>query len=176
MVEALGLANVTLQQLDILELSAEFGQFDYLIANGLYSWVPAAVRDQLLSICKTNLAPQGIAYVSYNAYPGSHLRDILREMLLFHVREVQSPAERVAQARALTGFLASSASSASGASQTPELYRTILASFEKEAGRLQDGVLFHDHLARCELAVLFPSVYTRRQTARLAISGRSRFL
>src|SRR5438093_4154914 len=59
LVEALGLKNITLRPLDIMQISSDFGRFDYIIAHGLYSWVPPAVQDKILAICKANLAPEG---------------------------------------------------------------------------------------------------------------------
>src|SRR6516165_7913322 len=73
-VESLGLTNVELKQLSILDVDSDFGRFDYIICHGVYSWVPAAVQEKILEICAQNLAPSGIAYISYNCYPGWHLR------------------------------------------------------------------------------------------------------
>ena len=67
--QALGLNNLTLTQMDILDVPAGLGQFDYIIAHGIYSWVPPQVRDKVLQVCQDHLAPQGVAYVSYNCYP-----------------------------------------------------------------------------------------------------------
>jgi hypothetical protein len=33
--------------------------------------VPAAVQDKVLEVCARHLAPDGVAYVSYNTYPGT---------------------------------------------------------------------------------------------------------
>src|SRR5262249_32814770 len=104
-VDELRLANIRLQQLDLMDLSADFGEFDYVIAHGVYSWVPAAVRERLLEIVKIHLAANGIAFISYNAYPGGYLRQTLREMMLFHTRNVQGARERVKGARELLEFL-----------------------------------------------------------------------
>src|SRR5262249_13120699 len=83
---SLALKNITLHHASIMDVTEDYGQFDYIIAHGVYSWVPADVREKILSIFHNNLAPQGVAYVSYNAHPGSHLRDLVRDMMLFHVR------------------------------------------------------------------------------------------
>src|SRR3981081_835880 len=40
---ALGLRNVVLHHLDVMDVSDAFGAFDYIIAPGLYSWVPEPV-------------------------------------------------------------------------------------------------------------------------------------
>ena len=55
---------------DLRDLGPEEGEFDYIFAHGLYSWIPADVRDRLLAVCRERLAPQGVAFVSYNVYPG----------------------------------------------------------------------------------------------------------
>ncbi len=94
----LELGNIVFHQLDVTELSPGFGEFDYVIAHGLYSWAPPAVRDKLLAVCKANLAPHGVAYVSYNTYPGCHLRNMIREMLLYQTRDIADP-ELKTQAR-----------------------------------------------------------------------------
>src|SRR5262249_26620757 len=70
LIKALGLKNISLQQADLMDLSSELGKFDYIIAHGLFSWVPEVVRDRILAICRAHLAPEGVAYISYNAYPG----------------------------------------------------------------------------------------------------------
>ncbi len=49
-VKALGLTNIQLLAMDIMDFSEAHGQFDYIIAHGVYSWVPntgagAASRD-----------------------------------------------------------------------------------------------------------------------------------
>src|SRR5215475_10805167 len=104
-VAALGLRNLRLVQADITAINGDWGKFDYIIAHGLYSWVPHEVREHLLELCRVLLAPQGIAFVSYNALPGGHMRSMLREMMLFHVRGFESPEDRIDQARALAQFL-----------------------------------------------------------------------
>jgi 2-polyprenyl-3-methyl-5-hydroxy-6-metoxy-1,4-benzoquinol methylase len=69
MAQALGLSNIRFQQMNVMDMDAGFGQFDYILAHGLYSWVPAVVRDRIMSVCQSHLTPNGIAYISYNVYP-----------------------------------------------------------------------------------------------------------
>ncbi len=107
--EELGLGNVALHEMDISAASPErFGRFDFIIAHGLYSWVPQPVRGHILAVCQEMLNPQGVAYVSYNAYPGNHLRDLVRGMMRFHTAGFEDPIEKVGQARGLLKFLAES--------------------------------------------------------------------
>lgn len=102
----LGILNVEVKQRDIMEFGQSDGQFDYIIAHGIYSWVPQAVRQRVLAICRENLSPNGIAYVSYNAYPGWHLVDGMRRMMFLHAEGVTNPRERVRKSRELLAFLA----------------------------------------------------------------------
>ncbi|MCC6540227.1 MAG: class I SAM-dependent methyltransferase [Bryobacterales bacterium] len=106
-IRALGLANCELRQGDVMDLdAAALGEFDYIFAHGLISWVPDAVRDRVLDLCRACLAPQGILYLSYNAYPGGYQRDMLRAMLRRHTAQVAGPREKVAASHALLDFIA----------------------------------------------------------------------
>lgn len=103
--DALALENVTFTPTDIRDVAADFGEFDYIIAHGVYSWIPPDARDALLRVCKQNLAPQGVAYVSYNTYPGWHMVKMAREMLLYHIRDLTDPVERSAEAEKFLEFV-----------------------------------------------------------------------
>jgi len=138
-VAELGLKNIDLRHGDIMEITAEFGQFDYIIAHGVYSWVPAFVRSRILAICKQNLTPQGVAYLSYNSSPGSHLRNLAREMMLYHVGGTVDPRERVQQGRAVLKFLAE-------ASSENDVHGLVLRDQLARVNQMRDEVLYHDDL------------------------------
>ncbi len=140
MIRELGLDNIRLVEADVMAINEEWGKFDYIIAHGVFSWVPATVRDQILEICRQRLQPHGIAFISYNAFPGAHLRQMLREMMLFHVRGFESPAERVGQAVALARFLAE-------AQNTRDPYRQWLREEMKSLLDHEEGHLYHDELS-----------------------------
>ncbi len=69
-IDSLGLKNIELFTRSIMDISEADGRFDYIIAHGVYSWVPSEVRKKILDICRSNLSDQGIAYISYNVLPG----------------------------------------------------------------------------------------------------------
>jgi len=83
-IEELELKNITLRQMNILEVNKHFGTFDYIIAHGIYSWVSSEVQEKILSICKHHLASNGVAYVSYDTKPGWNLNRTFRDMMLYH--------------------------------------------------------------------------------------------
>ena len=81
------LENVSLVQGDILNFDESMGTFDYIIAHGFYSWINDEMKDKLLNIISNHLADNGIAYVSYNTYPGWHTMEEVRQLMLFANRD-----------------------------------------------------------------------------------------
>jgi methyltransferase-like protein len=148
-VAELGLRNISLHAMDVCDATAgRFGRFDYIIAHGLYSWVPRPVRERILAICREMLHPQGVAYISYNAYPGNHLRELVRGMMLFHTSRFEDPVEKVGQARGLLKFLAES-------TPNPDYYvAAIRAQFERTM-KYPDEAFFHDDLSECNQPFYF---------------------
>ena len=61
-----------------------------------------------MAICAAHLAPQGIAFISFNAYPGYHFRDLHRQMMLYHLAhaETTDPAEQANEALGVLEFMA----------------------------------------------------------------------
>jgi len=112
-VSSLGLKNIELRHADILDLPDALDSFDYIIAHGLYSWVPNPVREKALRLIKHSLAPEGIAFVSYNAYPGWHQLKALRDMMLYRARGISDPVEQAHAAREFISLLAESQTEAS---------------------------------------------------------------
>lgn len=136
---AADLGNVELRHGDIERLPADLGGFDYVIAHGVYSWIPPAARGALLRCCRQLLNPAGVAYVSYNAYPGSYLRDMTRDMLLFHLRGVTEPQARLARAQELMRTIVAIESPSPHAQALREQLQRMLG--------FSDALLLHDDLA-----------------------------
>ncbi|HEX5147075.1 MAG TPA: class I SAM-dependent methyltransferase, partial [Conexibacter sp.] len=139
--EAAALGNVELRAGDFAALADELpGTFDYVIAHGVYSWIPPEARVALLTVAAACLAPHGIAFLSYNAYPGSYLRDMARDVLHFHLRGVEDPQARLDGAHELMRAIV--------AIEEPSPYARAL---REQLGRMldhySDALLFHDDLA-----------------------------
>ena len=148
---ALGLANIELRRCDILDLPADLGEFDYIIAHGVYSWVPAPARDALMSAFARHLAPDGIAYLNFNALPGGHFRNLVRDMMRFRLAVFDDPEAHGEDAVRFVRQVA-------GAQPEGSPYRRIL---EDELGRIErnpPGVLFHDDLVPAHQAFHFRAV------------------
>jgi SAM-dependent methyltransferase len=106
--QALGLSNVEFQVGDVRDVTATgLGEFDYVIAHGLYAWIDQPAREALMATCAAVLASDGIAYMSFNTHPGGHFRRSLRELALWHARNYEDPAQRAQRSRELFASLRS---------------------------------------------------------------------
>lgn len=103
------LPNVELRAFNIADIDASFGKFDYIVCHGVYSWVPAAVQQAILRVCSENLADNGVAYVSYNVYPGWKAREIVRDAMILRGAPRDEPDEKLSYARGMLEFLEQSA-------------------------------------------------------------------
>jgi len=91
----LGIPNIKLETLSITDLSDDVGEFNTIIAQGVYSWVPDDVREAILTICHKHLAPHGVAFIGYNTYPGWHQKQMVREMMQYHTLGIENAQKRV---------------------------------------------------------------------------------
>jgi methyltransferase-like protein/SAM-dependent methyltransferase len=168
-VNALGLRNIELHHLSILDVGADLGEFDYILCHGVYSWVPAPVQDKILEICARQLAPNGVAYVSYNTYPGWHLPEAVRAMMRFHADRFAEPTVRVRQARALLELLAGAA---------PPENDPYGGALRKELELLRgvpDHYLYHEYLAEVNTPVYFHEFAARAGGWGLQYLGEAAF-
>lgn len=168
MIEELGMRNIRLVNGNVTDIDASWGQFDYIIAHGLFSWVPAEVREHVLRICRERLAPQGIAFISYNAFPGCHMRHMLREMMLFHVQRFEAPDERVRQAKALAKFVAQ-------AQETDDEYRLWMKSEFEAILNHEEGHLYHDELADISVPFYFHQFVEKAAAHQLQYLGEASY-
>jgi methyltransferase-like protein/trans-aconitate methyltransferase len=159
-IAALGLRNARIEQASIADVDEGWGQFDYIICHGVFSWVERDVQDHILTIASRNLSPNGIAYVSYNTYPGWHMREMVRHTMRYHAEQFSDPREQVEQARAMLTFLAS-ASAGTGA------YHELLSGEAGLLSRSPDSYVFHEHLERTNLPVYFHEFIERAERAGL---------
>jgi len=138
MAAKLGLANLDLYEADLLQWQPQ-GEFDYIIAHGFYSWVPSEIRNRLLALCAAALSPGGVAYVSYNALPGSHFRRYVWDLLKFHTRHAASSRDRIEKTNELARLFAAYPAGDPGP-----------AAIRKEMENLLERgaeAIFHDDLA-----------------------------
>lgn len=158
-----GLSNCELRAADLTTLLDDpkdgppLGEFDYILAHGVYSWVPEAVQGALLELCRRRLAPQGLAYISYNTLPGFYRRQPVRDMMRYHLANLQKDgqalpaAAAVKHSRELLERLAHSVPNAGGSS----LWALLLRQEHEQLSQLPDSYLAHEHLEENNRACYF---------------------
>lgn len=104
---ASGVTNAELVHRDLRDVAkTPLGTFDYVVAHGVYSWVPEALRPDVLKVMRDALAPNGIAFVSMNALPGWELRRALRDLMREASAHLEDPKAKVEAALAAVDGLA----------------------------------------------------------------------
>ncbi len=164
----LGLHNIDLRTMDIMDVDESLGDFDYIIVHGVYSWVPDEVRQRILEICSRQLRPNGIAYVSYNVLPGWHLYGTARDIMRYAVRDfddarglerkVQAACERLST---LTEILP--------AEKNPYMFQ--LRAVAKKITTSNPSYLLHEYLAEINNPYHFHEFIDDIQEFRLSYVG-----
>lgn len=148
--DQIGLSNIEFRRASILDLDSSLGTFDYIICHGVFSWVPTEVQEKILAICAEQLAPNGVAYVSYNIDPGWHTWRVIRDLMLWHGRRFPDLTQQVQQARIYLDFLARSAPT----DASPN-YASMLQHAAKMIGEKTDGYLIHEYLEEVNEPIYF---------------------
>lgn len=143
-----GLRNVSFVEGDLSALPEALGEFDYLIAHGVYSWVPAQVRDAMFALAARRLSSNGVMFVSYNVYPGCHVRQAVWEVLRLHGERVDGAQAKLDRARDLAAALAEPG-------PTQNKTDALLRDEFKRVSQISDSALFHDDLAEPNEPVYF---------------------
>ena len=136
----IGAHNVRFEAMSVGDVDQDFGTFDYIVCHGVYSWVPPEIQNAILRVCSRNLVSDGIAYVSYNTYPGWHARALVREMMLFHDRPELSPSERVLRARDLLQSVAKAVP------KSDEVYAAVLQEEIHTLSDASESYFMHEEL------------------------------
>jgi SAM-dependent methyltransferase len=144
----LNLSNVELRHGNILDLSFdELGTFDYIVAHGLYSWVPEQVREHTMTIYRDCLAANGVGYISFNIYPGSYFRKAYWEAIKYRTRNIYELPAKMDAARTFAAFLQHVV--------TDPPFKQIIDRETKTLTSESASYLFHDDLANMNEAFFF---------------------
>lgn len=164
----LALPHVRFEAIGIEDLLATAGgPFDYIVCHGVFSWVPGDVQGRLLTACRRHLAPRGVAMISYNTYPGWHLRAIGRDAMTFLASSLDDPAEQVGAARSYLRFLAGA---------VPDRESAIAGIYGAEADRLDgrdDAYIYHEHFEATNSPCYFHEFMARADGAGLQYLGEA---
>lgn len=159
--QRLGLRNLDLRALSITDIDDSLGKFDYIICHGVFSWVPPMVREAILRVCRDNLAPEGLAFISYNVYPGWKTSDILRDAMQLNSFSATTSAEKLKKAREMLGLLQHGLS-------PNNLMREAISKAAHALNQQPDHYLFHEYLEMINSPCYFLEFVASIQQAGLA--------
>ncbi len=102
-INKLGLKNIELFSDDLANIArgggvAKYGKFDYIIAHGIFSWVPDFVKKAIYEIGAKLLSDNGVQMISYNTYPGWKFKEITRDFMRFASKDIdfdKEPAQKL---------------------------------------------------------------------------------
>jgi len=150
-----GLGNVELFAADVRAFEPPGDAYDYVVAHGVYSWVPPEVQRRLLEICAGSLSLMGVAYLSYNTLPGWGLRGVVRDMMR---AAAEGAPDDEAAVRAAKGALARLQRHVTA----PQHPYAALLSLELGLARAHpDGYLLREHLAEINEPLYFRELSRR---------------
>lgn len=168
LVDRLGLTNIRLRHASITDVDDDWGRFDYIICHGVFAWVPTEVQEKILDICHRNLVANGVAIVSYNTYPGWHLRAVVRDIMRFHVAQFGEPRKQIDQAKAVLDFM-------SEYCNEQEAYGHLLKRELERVRKTDDSYLYHEHLEPFNQPLQFYQFVERAASHRLQYLAESSF-
>lgn len=169
-IQGLDLKNITIHHASILDVDEGWGNFDYIVAHGVYSWVPDDVQEKILAISSKNLSTNGIVYISYNAYPGWHMREMVRQVMLFHSKRFLKTQERIEQAKAVIDFLANAVPE-----DTQNYFHSFLQNELNLIKNSSDWYIYHDHLEEINKPLYFYQFIEKADQNDLQFLGESDF-
>lgn len=162
----LGLDNVTREVGDLND-DLDLGEFDYILAHGVFSWIAPALQERLLAIIARHLAPNGVAYVSYNTFPGWHLVNLVRQLFLRRTDPALPPLERVRQGReALAEHVATALDGS--------LHKALLMHEQQMLAPVSDEYIYHEHFVDEHHPVYFEEFAARAYAAGLTYVSDAR--
>lgn len=161
--KALGLQNIELRVGDFSEIDGSWGEFDYIVAHGVHSWISPELQARLLEVCGANLSADGVAAISYNVLPYWHIREILREAMQFHLsgRAKLNPHQAVAEGRRMLDLLASHAGA-------DPLVAQLIQRETDRAKKQLPALFFHDLLEENNNPIYFHEMLDDAASAGLA--------
>jgi SAM-dependent methyltransferase len=148
----LGLDNIELRAGDILEIGPTLDEFDYISAHGVYAWCPPPVQDAILSVCGDKLALRGVAFISYNVFPGWRRMLAWRDLARFGAG-TGDWRSRVRDARRFVAQVAEEASA--------KLWQGRLQHGADLMLRMDDAYLLHEYLEPYNEPLLFSEMARR---------------
>jgi SAM-dependent methyltransferase len=163
------IANIELAEGDILTWPRDGERFDYVICHGVFSWIPQYVRQPLLELIASSLAPGGVAYMSYEALPAAAAKLAANRFVREHSASIGDARERIQRGAELTALLARTQSSGS---YSKPAFDTLTQEFPK----FDPAYFLHDWLEEHYAPIALGELFAVAGKAGLAYAGDARMI
>ncbi|HEY0712252.1 MAG TPA: class I SAM-dependent methyltransferase [Polyangia bacterium] len=118
------------------------GDFDFVIAHGIFSWVPPAAREALLALAAARLRPGGLVYLDHNTRPGWNVRGMVRDYLMAQTSGTVGLRRRAELAQQVAASLAASLEGA-----PPHAYTELMINEFRFVGEGDVSYVAHEYLS-----------------------------
>lgn len=167
--EKVGLSNLTFVEASFGDAVASrdpgLDDFDFVTLHGVFTWVSPETRRDIVAFLRTRLRPGGIAYVSYNTYPGWAAIAPLQHMIAeVAARSTGDSVARVTRARDMLAQLARP--SCAYTAQTPAVKSRIEAMSRQDV-----NYLAHEFLNEYWSPIYVTEAFTQFGEAKLTYVG-----
>ncbi len=140
------IANLQVLHADLRDADDRLtGQFDYIVAHGVFSWVERETRDALLALCEKRLALGGLLYLNYNCQPGWSVRGLVRRFLLAQTQDEFGLAARARRAQTVAAEMAGAMQRSAEAESHP--YAALMAREFTFIDEHDASYIAHEYLA-----------------------------
>ena len=166
--KAINATNVTYHHMSIEDIDSKFGEFDYIIVHGVYSWVPPNVQTAILRICRENLSSDGVAFISYNVQPGWRMKQAARDVFM-----ALTPPEMPAQQRWDYGvsWIKDALETTANDNPRPLLHQALSNEMDSILTQRNIRYLAHEYIEEHNEPFLFREFLTQINKAELAYLG-----
>jgi methyltransferase-like protein/SAM-dependent methyltransferase len=104
--ESHALNNIEFHATNIVEFDMKnLEKFDYILCHGVYSWVASDIQKGILNFCAKNLSESGVAFISYNTYPGWKSLEVVRDAMRFRAEHRQKPEDKLSYGLGMLEFI-----------------------------------------------------------------------
>lgn len=135
-----GIDNIRLIQADFVSADYPEENYDYIIAHGVYSWITSEEQDEMLQLIRRRLSSQGVAFISYNCFPGWNFRKLTRDIMLYQTRKLNGQQEKVDMARQVLPVIGEAIPQGIGG------YAALVRDEQKLVDGTGDYYIAHEHL------------------------------
>jgi methyltransferase-like protein len=148
-------------------MGSELGELDYVICHGVYSWCPPIVQERILTLCQQQLAPHGIAYISFNVQPGWHRMGLWRDLMRWAAGGDGDWRARVREGRRFLDIVAQASAS------SDPLYAQLVKDGADKLRKLPESYLLHEFLEIINEPIHFHEMVARVEAKGLQYLGES---